>query len=253
METAYPLQSGFGASGFGMRVLEQHGDGVYGEELPLFVDAEGTHWIGGRSGQKYAIDLIVPSDSRKRYLSICAVDGRNIFSGDVSAGSSSEGGYVVSPPMSQHANVVPGWNTSHGTAAAFVFTDAALSYSSRMGSDPFATCGIIGLRFFSEKVAEVFAFASVPMAAVPYNCRSASPVEKGMGTGYGQDVAFVTRETEFIPDRSATPLTFVYRYADIASLVQRGYRRLTRPKQSRPQPFPAATGGCPVPPGGWRS
>ena len=64
METAYLKQAGFG-----VRLLEQHGDGVYGEELPVFVDPEGTNWIGARSGQKYGIEFIVPTNG-SRFLSV---------------------------------------------------------------------------------------------------------------------------------------------------------------------------------------
>ncbi len=219
-------------------------------QLPTYLSPNGTIWVGGRVGQEYGVELIVP-DSGGRYGALLTVDGLNSQTGRPSTGDMrQESFWVVSPPTRSGKNIIPGWTRPGGEKAAkFVFSTVGDSYVGKMdlGAE---NAGVIGVRFAHEFQAPVI------RAAYRGGAKSFGEATRGggLGTGYGSETEFRVRTTQFEIDPLRPIVTLVIRYAIEQKLLDAGYQRIAdRAELSEtPNPFPASIAGVPAP-AGWRS
>lgn len=233
-------------------------DRTTGETLPMYRHG-GKWWVPGKPGSRYAVALT--NRSGGRVLTVIAVDGINVISGETAAPDQT--GYVLS---SGQAAQITGWRKDMSRVAAFEFTSLANSYAARTGRPD--NVGVIGVAVFREKVRHVpppappvlhekqssrDASSPAPAAGASADAagsneaarRSERAQESRIGTGHGRSERSTTTYTDF-ERASATPhevITIHYDSRD--NLLAMGVIPVPSPS---PNPFPAAVGFVQDPP-----
>ena len=244
---------------------------------------EGKLYVAGTPGDRYAVEL--KSRRGERVLTVLAVDGINVLSGQTAA--TLQSGYVIEGWQSYSIN---GWRKSMEDVAQFVFTALPDSYAARTGRP--GNVGAIGVAVYREKLAPSQPIAVAPQSSPPWRdelraqagdeaapAASAKQAESDvggnrsgaagaiaesraersqsladsesksmkLGTGHGRREHSPTRYTEFVR-HSDTPDEIVTIYYDSrANLVARGIIR--SPRLAEPSPFPGGAGFVPDPRG----
>lgn len=111
-----------------------------GERIRAYVH-RGRLYVPGTPGEKYS--LLVTNKSSARLLSVVAVDGVNVITGETAAPAQS--GYVLDSGASVD---IAGWRKNMSEVAAFVFTPLPDSYAAR--TDRPDNVGVIGVAVFRE-------------------------------------------------------------------------------------------------------
>jgi hypothetical protein len=252
-----------------------------GQTLPVHQHA-GRYWVTGNPGSRYAVR--VHNRSGERLLSVVAVDGVNVISGETAG--TSQSGYVFAP---WERYDIAGWRKSQAEVAAFFFTSLGNSYAARTGRP--GDVGVIGVALFRESPpalsnsmprqrpygrldegagASSRDRAEAPAAAPPAEAEAkraapadsagtsgarAQPREK-LGTGHGARESAWVDYTAFQRARETPDEVIVIHYDSRENLVAMGVlpelRPLPRPAP-RPRPFPGQPeiGYVPDPPRTW--
>jgi len=202
---------------------------------------EGKLYVAGRPGDRYAVEL--NNLSGGRVLTVLAVDGVNVISGQTAAASQS--GYVLDPGQRSE---IAGWRKSMDEVAAFYFTALPDSYAARTGRPD--NVGVIGVAVYREYVEPRVAYEAQAMSKVAPAAPMASPQSSGaardeaaraqpkeerLGTGHGERIAAPTQNTEFRRASSRPSEVIAIYYDSHANLVARGV--IPAPHR-QPQPFP---------------
>ena len=201
----------------------------------------GRNYIAGTNGQRYSLQIKNKLDVR--LLSVVAVDGINVITGDTAAPDQS--GYVLEADQQQE---IAGWRKSMQQVAAFYFTDLSDTYAARTGRSEQA--GVIGIALYREKNAMVrpstiearrkraydenVAKSSQRAQSAPLQAQGPESEDK-LGTGHGERIQSESRSTEFLrASKTPSEMLTVY-YDSYANLVARGIipRHL-----DHPSPFP---------------
>lgn len=111
-----------------------------GRVLPTYVH-QGRHFVAGTPGTRYAVR--VASRSAERIMSVVAVDGVNVVTGE--AASWEQNGYVLA---AWQRHDIAGWRKTQAEVAAFEFTALPNSYAARTGRPDHV--GVIGVAVFRE-------------------------------------------------------------------------------------------------------
>jgi hypothetical protein len=223
-----------------------------GERIPVYAH-RGRLYVPGTPGEKYS--LLVTNKSSARLLSVVAVDGVNVITGETATPAQS--GYVLDPLGSVD---ISGWRKNMSEVAAFVFTPLPDSYAAR--TDRPGNVGVIGLAVFREyqpprppaslqqpappsgsgargdAARESSAgSASRDSAAAPLeSLRTLPKAEEKLGTGHGEREASAARWTDF-RRASERPAEVIALYYDSrANLVARGV--IASAPRAEPNPFP---------------
>ncbi|MGH6624150.1 MAG: hypothetical protein ACREBN_09270, partial [Burkholderiaceae bacterium] len=120
-------------------------DRATGETLPMYWH-NGRWWVPGRPGNRYGVMLTNRSGGRT--LTVMAVDGVNVVSGQTAAHDQT--GYVL---INGQNATINGWRTNLSRVAAFEFTALPNSYAARTGRPD--NVGVIGIAVFREKARPV--------------------------------------------------------------------------------------------------
>jgi hypothetical protein len=226
----------------------------------------GSTWIAGRPGDRYAVRLT--NRSGARVLVVLSVDGVNAVSGESAAVGQT--GYVLGPYQTAE---ITGWRKSYSEAAAFYFTALADSYAARTGRPD--NVGVIGAAVFRERVpepafgnwlqpspplakdeaasgrAQAQAKAQSPAAAA---ADAAAPMEsearrssselaqrddKRLGTGHGEREYSPTSQTRFERASSSPAEVVQVRYDSWQNLLAMGVVPRPRPIPRAPDAFPS--------------
>jgi hypothetical protein len=107
------------------------------------VEYRGKTWIEGRCDARYSVRIT--NHTGERVEVVVSVDGRDVIDGE-SADYVRKRGYLLGPYESYD---IPGFRTTHDTAAAFRFSSVAGSYAARRGDS--RNVGVIGAAFFPER------------------------------------------------------------------------------------------------------
>lgn len=237
-------------------------DRASGETLPMYWH-NGRWWAPGRPGNRYGVMLTNRSFSRT--LSVMAVDGVNVVSGQSAAHDQT--GYVL---LNGQNATISGWRTDLSRVAAFEFTAVPNSYAARTGRPD--NVGVIGVAVFREKPrlpappptsrAEDArdAAAAAPSAKsesaagagrsdnrldeADRRQRAPAP-EQRLGTGYGRSEHSPTRLTEFERAQTTPDEVITIHYDSRENLVAMG--AIPSPRHAL-NPFPATAGFVPPPP-----
>ncbi len=259
-------------------------DRATGRTLPIH-QHQGRYWVAGQPGSRYAVR--VHNKSGGRLMSVIAVDGVNVVSGETAG--IEQTGYVFSP-WERHD--IAGWRKSQAQVAAFFFTPIANSYAARTGRPD--DVGVIGVALFRERPPTVSNIA--PPRPVPYGRRDSSgagssadsreraeapaapsaqagpsgslgaadkPVaesraaapqqaEKKLGTGHGARESAWVEYTAFQRAQDTPDEVITIAYDSRENLIAMGVIREPRVPQ-RPRPFPGQPeiGFVPDPPRAW--
>jgi hypothetical protein len=202
-------------------------DRTEGRALPVYWH-QGRAYVVGKPGNEYQVQI--RNRLREEVLTVAAVDGVNVISGETA--NPSQSGYVLAPGQ---AYDILGWRKSLAETAAFYFTALPDSYAARTGRP--GNVGVIGVAVFRKK--------SQPIAIAPWerNAPAAAPraqAEAQLGTGHGRREPSQVREVAF-ERASRTPAeTLTLYYDSHANLVARGVIREPYPPLGHgPQPFPS--------------
>ena len=216
-------------------------------------------YLEGRPGSKYELELV--NNSYERVMFVPSVDGLNVLNGKAEW----EDGYVLDP---YNRIRIPGWRRDNTKVAAFEFSDAKGSYTNRMGNGASNT-GVIGAMVFREDPMIMFSNASTYIStnstlrggmglktqslnmAAPCMSVTASAKSMGseMGTHWGEDTGFATKEVEFKRRDPNNPDAVIALYYDSVKGLERRGIRIQRVR-TNPLPFPGySSGGCTPPPG----
>jgi hypothetical protein len=103
---------------------------------------DGRHYVVGRSGDRYAIEI--ENRSAGRFEAVATVDGLDVFDGR--RGSFAKRGYLVGPWSTLR---IDGFRRSMDEVAAFRFGSVQDSYAVQKGDD--ANVGVIAVAFFGER------------------------------------------------------------------------------------------------------
>jgi hypothetical protein len=223
---------------------------------------QGTSYVAGRPGDRYAVRLT--NRSPGRVLVVLSVDGVNAVSGESAAVAQT--GYVLAPYQSAE---ITGWRKSFSEAAAFYFTALPDSYAARTGRPD--NVGVIGAAVFRERVPEAVggwyqpapsvakesgaasgrldaqrqepaatsADAAAPTREMARRSQNALADEKKLGTGHGEREYSPTSQTAF-ERASSTPAEVVQvRYDSYANLLASGVIARPRPLPRQPDAFPS--------------
>lgn len=225
---------------------------------------KGKTWIEGRENSNYVIELT--NHDHSRMMAIVSVDGVGVVDGKPASFESR--GYILAP---RQTISIPGWLIDGNTAAQFVFSKRADSYSQQV--DQAGNQGVIGVAWFREKIKPMtsVAFTQVldtwhaPTKGIRtfndiagsgmiasngiYASSSAAP-EMSLGTGFGESQTFATTSVEFekandLPDH----VSLIY-YDSAANLIRRGIKLKERHTRNDPHAFPGNQEFC-APPPGW--
>jgi hypothetical protein len=224
-------------------------DRVKGETLPVYAH-RGERWIAGTPGHRYSITL--HNRSPVRVLAVLSVDGINAVSGQTAAWDQS--GYVLAP--GERAEI-RGWRKDTRRIAAFEFTALPDSYAARTGRPE--NVGVIGVALFREAMPAVSQIvpgvarerdkAAAPAAEA--RADGADRAASGLGTGHGRSESSPVQWTQFVRAQPNPDQVLAIRYDSHANLVAAGV--IAQPPawrpERRPEPFPAAAGFVPDPPG----
>jgi hypothetical protein len=213
----------------------------------------GDYWIAGRPGAKYSIEI--HNRTGERLLAVTSVDGVNVLSGETA--SWDQAGYVFEPGERYE---VTGWRKSDAEVAAFTFTESPRSYAERTGRP--LNVGVIGIALYRERARQAWvsprrseetdanrleappaAGAAAPLAAAPPESA------RKLGTGHGEREYSHVDHTEFSRRQSEPNEVVRIRYDSLDNLVALGVIRRERPLPPAVNPFPAAPGYVPDPPG----
>jgi hypothetical protein len=227
---------------------------------------EGKTYVEGREGSEFAIRI--RNHSGDRVEAVVSVDGLSIVNGKPASEASQ--GFLIEP---HGMTTIPGWMLDHDTAAKFVFSGKNTSYAEQVtGSN--ANTGVIGVMVFDEKPVRpsfstttlqstntagyqparptsantvgyqpiTYSAMSVPSkSAVGSVSRSSGSTSQYIGTGFGNDTGFSTKEVEF--KRGDMRTMMVMYYDNARGLKKRGIKLIkgtdTR-LSSDPDPFPAS-------------
>jgi hypothetical protein len=233
-------------------------DRMTGETLPMYRHG-GKWWVPGKPGSRYAVALT--NRSGGRVLTVIAVDGVNVISGDTAA--LDQTGYVLASGQSAQ---ITGWRKDMTRVAAFEFTSLSNSYAARTGRPD--NVGVIGVAVFREKARPVPPTAP-PVLHEKQSSRDASPPapaaaaagdatgsnealrrseraqESRIGTGHGRSEHSVTSYTDFERASSTPDEVITIHYDSRDNLIAMGVIPVPAPS---PNPFPAAVGFVPDPP-----
>jgi hypothetical protein len=218
-----------------------------GSVLPVHF-YHGEYWVAGAPGARYAIT--VRNRSGERVLTVAAVDGVNVISGETA--SWSQTGYVLDPWSSYD---ISGWRKSNAEVAAFEFSAASGSYAALTGRP--ANVGVIGVAVFRERIAPP-AISQLQESAPPIpnapkvpplassaapTARMAAPAaEERLGTGHGRREDSHVVQVDFERLQSTPNEVIRIRYDSLPNLIALG---VIRPTPS-PTPVPSAFPGSPV-------
>lgn len=116
---------------------------------------DGRTFVEGKEDSEY--EIVIKNNTWNRMLAIPSVDGINTISGEISTPDST--GYVISGHQSYS---VKGFRVSDDKVNAFKFSKKAESYAAKSEETDGDTgcCGVIGVKFFSEKVSELSYYAT---------------------------------------------------------------------------------------------
>ena len=224
---------------------------------------QGSTWVAGRPGDRYAVRLT--NRSSARVLVVLSVDGVNAVSGENAAVGQT--GYVLGPYQTAE---ITGWRKNYSEAAAFYFTALPDSYAARTGRPD--NVGVIGAAVFRERVAETSgnwfqpapplaksapsdrlqAERQSPAGAAADAAQSADPSEarrsrselaqrddKKLGTGHGEREYSPTTQTAFERASSAPTEIVQVRYDSYQNLLASGVIPRPRPMPRAPDAFPS--------------
>jgi hypothetical protein len=121
------------------------------------VDYNGRASIIGLLGERY--DIVVRNLTSHRIEAVVSVDGLDVLDGR--SASYSKRGYLIE---SRGSVTISGWRTSSSSVAAFRFSNAGDSYSSRKYGST-RNLGVIGVAVFTEKLPPMRVFAEPPSDA----------------------------------------------------------------------------------------
>jgi len=202
-------------------------------------------FVEGREGNSYKIEIT--NRHAVRVAAVVSVDGLSIMNGQPAGPGS--GAYILAP---WESIVIEGWKLSgNQSAAEFVF--GGISYAEHQtGSDQ--NNGVVGAIFYAEKarapvhrMPDRFYPQSGVLRDAPSRSMAASLSKGNMGTGFGKETEFRTKEVEF--ERGVPLGTLLLYYDGAQGLRRRGIIVGQQPIPETPQAFPADN-GC-VPPPGW--
>lgn len=125
-----------------MSIIEVNITNDNGEKLNHYAH-DGQIWIAGNNEEQYNINI--RNKTADRIEVVCAVDGRDVISGEV-GDYKTESGYVINP-YSKYT--IRGFRQSNDKVAAFTFSAPGESYSAKMGTPQ--NVGVIGIAVFLEK------------------------------------------------------------------------------------------------------
>jgi hypothetical protein len=118
------------------------------------VDYDGRVSIMGSLGERY--EIVVRNLTSHRIEVVVSVDGLDVLDGR--SASYSKRGYLIE---SRGSVTISGWRTSSSSVAAFRFSNAGDSYSSRKYGST-RNLGVIGVAVFTEKLPPMRVFAEPP-------------------------------------------------------------------------------------------
>jgi len=224
-----------------------------GERIRAYVH-RGRLYVPGTPGEKYS--LLVTNKSSARLLSVVAVDGVNVITGETAAPAQS--GYVLDSGASVD---IAGWRKNMSEVAAFVFTPLPDSYAAR--TDRPDNVGVIGVAVFREYLPPPprppdllqqhapLSDAGTPGDAARESASGAAPdsasarmesfqvlpkAEEKLGTGHGEREASAARWTDFRrASERPNELISIY-YDSSANLIARGI--IPGAPRAEPNPFP---------------
>jgi len=173
---------------------------VKNRPIRRYVDRAGNSFVEGRRGSAYK--LHIRNGGLDRIKAVVSVDGLNILTGD----HVWDRGYVVEPRSSID---VPGWRIDRRTAAEFVFGDVREAYASDREN-----FGVIGVMAFRENVRYPPLRGGIIFVNTSYSPSS-------LGTGWGEEVSFETKETTHQFEVTPFERVVVY-YDDAKGLARRG-------------------------------
>lgn len=130
-----------------MVYVYQQGFNILVNEKPIkYYAYENKTFVEARSDNQYSLKL--RNDASCKVLAVCSVDGINVISGDPATDESP--GYILNGYSSIE---IKGFRTSNEEVHPFVFSTKDNSYaakSEQMDCNS-TSCGVIGVKFFSEK------------------------------------------------------------------------------------------------------
>lgn len=210
------------------------------------------------------------NDSNRRRLVILSVDGVNVIDGSTAGWEG--GGYLLAPHQTLD---VPGWLKSHAEVAKFTFASPEASYAVQTGRGT-TNVGVIGAAVFDEAApvrtmirrrvdgtmhksagtgygatrGGVWASTSLPDVETKTSSGLiGSAIGSSVGAAYGDTAAFETQAVAFQRSTSSPVETTIVRYGTREQLLGWGVPSLSIDQLPLPNPFPAATGFVPPPPG----
>jgi len=251
------------AAAVGSLVDMQVVDRARGETLTTWRH-QGSTWVAGRPGDRYAVRLT--NRSSGRVLVVLSVDGVNAVSGENAAVGQT--GYVLGPYQTAE---ITGWRKNYSEAAAFYFTALPDSYAARTGRPD--NVGVIGAAVFRERVPETSdnwfqptppiarngaasgrmeeaakqapsataADSAAPMESEARRSRSelAQRDDKKLGTGHGEREYSPTTQTAFERESSAQAEIVQVRYDSYQNLLASRVIPRPRPMPRAPDAFPS--------------
>lgn len=115
----------------------------------------GVSYIEGRRDQKYVIKL--RNDSARRVLALVSVDGLSVLDGEPCTPQSR--GYIL-PAYS--STDIEGWRTNLSEVREFSFQPKEKSYAGGTATGDTKNCGVVAVKFFSEKVKPISTYTPPP-------------------------------------------------------------------------------------------
>ena len=231
-----------------------------GRVLPTYL-YQGRNFVAGTPGTRYAVR--VASRSAERIMSVVAVDGVNVVTGETATWE--QNGYVLA---AWQRHDIAGWRKTQAEVATFEFTALPNSYAARTGRPDHV--GAIGVALFREyqapamqpmprpapsgrinrdASAENVASARVENSAA---AQSKPAPESKLGTGHGQREQSWVNYTSFQRAQAAPDEIITIFYDSRENLIAHGV--IPNPRVlPAPNPFPGQpqVGFVPDPPRHW--
>ncbi len=231
-----------------------------GRVLPTYL-YQGRHYVAGTPGARYAVR--VASRSGGRIMSVVAVDGVNVVTGETATWEQT--GYVLAAGQRHD---IAGWRKTQAEVAAFEFTALSNSYAARTGRPDHV--GAIGVALFREYPAPAMQPMPRPAPSGHINrdasaenvasARAENPAatlskpapESKLGTGHGQGEQSWVNYTSFQRAQATSDEIITIFYDSRENLIAQGV--IPNPRVlPAPNPFPGQpqVGFVPDPPRHW--